>query len=155
MFDFFKIILCFIGIVVFYYFLNFKWFYFKSYEELDYYICFFIGLAPYILFKFLKEQTNDDTYEYAAKLNLLVAAVWYISYGVYVEHVILKTYAFALLLIIGVFLNVMTKNNWPYKTEEGLLFKMKNHTYCILLGSINWISMIIVVYILFIGEWGF
>lgn len=152
--DISKVIISFLAIVIFYYIVNFILFDIKNYGELDYYICFFIGLVPYMFFKFIKEQTGEDIYEYGAKLTLLVVAVWYISYGMVIEQTFLKVYAIAILLIVSVFLDVMTKGNWPYKTDEGQYFKINNLMYCFCLGLINWGAMAIALYVLVVGEWG-
>jgi len=149
-----KIIICFIFIILFYYIVNFELFYYKRFYEFDYYICFLLGLLPYFIFKYLKNMTNDSVYEYPAKFTLLMVATWYVFYGLLVEEVILKSYSLALLIIVGASLSILTKNNWPYKTDDGMLYKLKYIRYCHLLGGVNWMSMLLVIYVIYVGKWG-
>ncbi len=149
-----KIIIYFIFVLLFYYIVNFELFDYKNFYEFDYCYSFLLGCLPYYFFKYLQGMTNKSIYEYPAKFALLMLATWYILYGILVEEVILKSYSLALLLVGGASLSILTKNNWPYKTDDGMLYKLKNIKYCNLLGCLNLLVMLLVFYVIYIGEWG-
>ena len=149
-----KIIIYFILILLFYYFINFELFNYRRLNEFDYYYCFFLGLLPFFIFKYAEETTNDTLYRYPVKFSLLMTALWYILYAMLIEEVILKSFSLAIFIIVEASLSILTKDNFPYKTEESELYKLNNVKYCQLLGWFNWGAMLLVVYVLYTGEWG-
>lgn len=150
----FKIAVSFLCIIFIYILVNFVIFDFFYFQESEYFWVFCLNIGIYVLFASISEASNDSISEYSKEFSILMVASWYIFYEIVVDETIVKSIGVALVIGSSSFFTLVTNKNWPYSTDEALLFRTKYDNYCNFLYFVKVVVFIGAIYFILVGEWG-